>query len=233
MVSVIERRIVDRGAEYRHTPSSYAMVRRICSVVRGASPEARRAGEVWYDAVAELLDTVAEHYGIDAELVRGVFAETSPRVSVATNVWMTVAACELAASGRPVVGNVKGLRDRVRAAARVLSGDTSNLQLDPDGRLSTSRKVRSFWANLSGDTEAVTVDVWAARIAGCSHPDGQPSGGSYVAVAEAYRRAAARLGMTPREVQAVAWCAFRQDVSGQDAEEELAALRELVAASLV
>lgn len=213
------------GAEYAGVRSRLSMVRRIAKIVREAGPEARQAGSHWYPRIAALLQRIADHYGLGFDTVAGVFAVTSPRVSVTRNVWLTLAACAAHSEGRDV-SRLPGLSDRLQAAARVLSGDLGGLELDGEGTLTPARKVRSFWANLSGETTPVTVDVWAARVAGSTLD--QPVGGGYVAIAEAYRRAGQVLGISPREVQAVAWCAFRQEADGTDALAELADLEGLV-----
>jgi hypothetical protein len=74
-------------------------------------------------------------------------------------------------------------------------------------------KVRAFYANIMGDTDAVTVDVWAARVAtGLTGKAAERAIGTakrYADVADAYRHAARILGVTPREVQAATWVAAR------------------------
>jgi hypothetical protein len=59
-----------------------------------------------------------------------------------------------------------------------------------------------------GDENAVTVDVWAARVAGVD-PEILRRPREYAAVAEAYRRAAKRVGISPRKLQAITWCLIR------------------------
>lgn len=75
-------------------------------------------------------------------------------------------------------------------------------------------KVRAFFANITGDHDAVTVDVWAARAAeGRDNPNG-PTGGRYAAIADAYRLAAASRGVSPRECQAAIWVHVRGAAEG-------------------
>jgi hypothetical protein len=67
-------------------------------------------------------------------------------------------------------------------------------------------KVRSFWANIMGDTDAVTCDVWAVFVAlGRKDERMVSTPARYRMVADAYRRAAAILGVTPRGCQAAVW----------------------------
>jgi hypothetical protein len=77
-------------------------------------------------------------------------------------------------------------------------------------------KVRSFYRNITGDTEAVTVDVWAHRAALGDitlHANRSSSllrnGKRYRAIANAYRQVAPDYGLRPSEFQAATWVAVR------------------------
>lgn len=220
----LERRSLRRILRTRYSGvlTTRTMVRRILATCEGSTAEQRDAGLRWYGRFRGIAETIARAYGVDVETVAGVLAILSPRVSVSTNVVLTAAAIRAHVDGREV-RDLPGLGERLDAAARYLEGDTRPLDLDAHGKLTSARKVRSFARNILGDLDAVTVDVWAARVAGCTVE--QPNGGAYVAVADAYRRAARRLGVSPRECQAWAWCAIRSDI---DATEELAALQAAV-----
>ena len=206
------------------------MVRNLTTILESATAEQWSAGLAWYARFQALAADLAERHGVTVDEAAGVLAIVSPRVTVGTSVAIAddilgawVAGGQTAAAS---VGG--GLGERIDAAARWLAGDARPLALDADGRLSSSRKVRSFYRNIMGDPDAVTVDVWATRAAGATIE--QPSGGGYVLVAEAYRTVARRFGVSPRDVQAVVWCAVRSDI---DAAEELAALRASLAATPV
>jgi hypothetical protein len=85
--------------------------------------------------------------------------------------------------------------------------------IDSDAPLSTVKgnKTKAFAANLLGDTEAVTVDVWAIRTA-LGHTvrgDEVKYAGVYDAIADAYRAAALVLGVSAPSVQAVCWVVER------------------------
>jgi hypothetical protein len=72
----------------------------------------------------------------------------------------------------------------------------------------TGNKTWSFFLNLCGDHDAVTIDRWACRAAGL--PDAtHATDRGYALVAECYRVAADELGWTPAQTQAVAWTAIR------------------------
>ena len=90
----------------------------------------------------------------------------------------------------------------------------------PSGRIVSGHKVRSFFANITGDDQAVTVDMWAYAVATgdwTRHPqtgarvpaEATMTAKDYALIADAYRRAAAILGVSPRKCQAACWVAAR------------------------
>ena len=206
---------------YAHVPTQRTMVRRLTSIYFDASHDVRAAGMGWYPRFNVLAGKLAARHGVTAGQAAGVLAIVSPRVTVGASFVLADSVLREWVGGTRRIGECRGLNERVRAAWSWLDGDTRPLALDDGGTLTRARKVRSFYANIVGDADAVTVDVWAARAAGWRGGDAFPSGGAYVAIAEAYRTAARRCGVSPRELQAVAWCAVRSDV---DAALELAAL---------
>lgn len=218
-----ERRGI-RTRQYVGHPDRTTMVRSILRHYRSATAAEIHAGRVWYPYVASLLADVAERHGASFEDAAGVFAITSPRCSVAHNMAMTI---DLLSTG-----TARGLGERIEAARAYLQGDRSYVELDTDGTVTTSRKVRSFSANLQGDHEHVTVDVWAMRAAGVDvNRVEQSSGGSYILVAEAYRRAAEIVGETPRNLQAIVWGIARREGSAAGAGDGLADIRTVVDAA--
>lgn len=69
-------------------------------------------------------------------------------------------------------------------------------------------KTNRFARNIAGDTNSVTVDVWAARAVNV--PEKALSRvGVYEAVERVYQLAAKRAGIAPREFQAIIWCHVR------------------------
>ena len=90
----------------------------------------------------------------------------------------------------------------VRRAESVMAGEA----WIPDRR--RSPKVHSFANALLGDTEAVTVDVWMLRALGLPVNEGL-SLTRYEELVRDFRAAAALVGETPRELQAVLWIQAR------------------------
>lgn len=181
------RRLAGRSLE--------SVTRRIVATYRQASPAELAAGASWYadaNAIAALI--------ADGDIVRGacIIAALSPRQSWARNV---LGAREIAA-GNNAPSGFFGASIRKAIACR----DSA----DPLAAC-TGEKIQSFARNIIGDYESVTVDVWALRVALGESADDYPLGnvGAYAAIATAYRRAAARIGVAPAVVQAVTWCVAR------------------------
>jgi hypothetical protein len=207
-------------AGLKYVPTRQTMVRRLTRAYFAASHGQRVAGLEWYVRFGGVAGALAARHGVSFDDAAGVLAIVSPRVTVAASVMLADTVLREHAAGTRRFDVCKGLNANVVKAWRWLDGDRSVLALDVDG-LTRARKVRSFYANITGDVDAVTVDVWAARAAGWRGGDRFPVGGAYVAIADAYRAAARRCGVSPRELQAVVWCVTRSDV---DAGAELAAI---------
>ena len=228
----LERRAAKRARErkYAGIPSYRTMVRRLNALLASASDEQWDAGMGWYPTFAGVADILAERHSVTFDQAAGVLAILSPRTSVATSV--IVADRVLGAwheSGDASARMVPGvIGENVDRAVDFLAGRRYAVDMDQGRTLTEARKVRSFYRNVTGDPDPVTVDTWALAAVGSDRD--VVRGGAYVAVAEAYRTVARRHGITPRECQAVAWCAVRTDV---DAAEELWTLAELLRTSPV
>lgn len=178
------------------------MVRRITRAYRASSAAHRAAGLGWY---AEAWRVAGEIWPERPDLAAGVIAALSPRCQWSTNVVWARAMVHAARTGAPcpAVHTEKGMRPQ---AWRIANGEAPLSVLN-------GPKVRAFWSNIVGDTDAVTVDTWAARAAtGLSGKDAEraiSTPARYRAVADAYRRAAVILGITPRECQAAVWVHVR------------------------
>ena len=227
MTTDIEARALKRVRKTRYVglPTIRTMTDRIVARCERASADQWAAGMSWYAAFGGVADALAGRHGVTTREAIGVLAVVSPRVSVGTSVAVADEILRHWSDGsaeraRWTVG--RALPENVGRAVDYLQGDTAPLDLDVDGQ-SEARKVRSFARNIDGCPDSVTVDTWACKAAGVDTDRvDQPRGGAYIAVAHAYRLAAKRLGITPRECQAVAWCAERSDI---DAAAELEALR--------
>lgn len=156
------------------------------------------AGLSWY---GRAMDAAAAILPADPNRAAGVIASLSPRCQWRTNVSWAAAVIDAAERGdtEPPAVHTRAMR---ALAWRIARGEAP---LD----VLNGPKVRAFYRNIVGDSDAVTVDVWAARAAeGVSDPRG-PSGRRYALLAEAYRSAARVLDIPPRDLQAAVWVNVR------------------------
>jgi hypothetical protein len=164
-------------------------------------------GLAWYDRARRAAADMADRYGVSeshvpVECAAGVIAALSPRCQWASNVRAAELMLAAAAAGAPEPVTNGTLANR-RKAWRIANG------AEPDAVLS-GPKVRAFYANIMGDREAVTIDVWAARAAEGRDWPHAPVKRRYRLLAESYRRAGERRGMCPRDVQAAVWTVYRR-----------------------
>lgn len=76
--------------------------------------------------------------------------------------------------------------------------------------LGAGPKVLAFAANLQGDPDPVTVDVWMMRMIG-EAGDSPRSAKHYAFIQRCFQGAAGRLGEEPRALQAALWFDIRGD----------------------
>lgn len=178
-------------------------VARIDEWLELATPEDLASGLGWYDRAREEATSLAYLPGCGSvKRAAGVIAALSPRCQWGANVNGAHAMIRAAVTSapEPIVAGIATNRAR---AWRIANGE------DPDAVLS-GPKVRAFFANIMGDVDAVTVDVWATRAAtGRTDRDGLKRR-RYRLIAESYRRAGARRGLHPRDAQAAVWTVYRR-----------------------
>jgi hypothetical protein len=127
------------------------MAARLLDYWHGAEMWMREAGATWYtDAQAWAQERSAE-LSIDVVFIASVIAAFSPQTRWTDNL---LDADNLLRGNAPRKGVMSSNLNRAIAArVRGLSG------------LGNGPKVQAFARNILGDTNAVTVDVWAARAA--------------------------------------------------------------------
>lgn len=167
---------------------------RILATWEKATETQIESGAQWYLRAQQTADDMAAAYGCTSETVAAVIAHLSPRTPWSRNITGTA----VVLSGNTMPGLLgMNLRNAQRAMA-------SN---DAIGTLNGS-KVRSFAANILGDHDAVTVDVWAARVALGAEMDYAKilnRAGVYEAIAECYRQIARQVGVSAATMQATTW----------------------------
>lgn len=178
---------------------------RILGVWERATANDVLEGNKWYEDAHAYIERLAVAAHVSVETVAGVVAALSPRTPWATNkVWAERLVKDYA-SGSSVPSSV-GTGDNRNKAWRILWGGEAPLSV------LGGQKVTAFYRNLTGDEDAVTVDVWAARAAEgdeVTTTDKSIRGTRYEDIAQAYRIVADVVGVTPRHLQATVWVAIR------------------------
>lgn len=172
--------------------------RNITRCYRLATAEQVASGLAWYADAHELAATLDPQC---PDRAAGVLAALSPQTSWTQNVRMAT----LAYHDRPAL---RGLGRSLAQADAILAGAAPLAVLG-------GPKTRSFYANIVGDLDQVTVDRHAFDLAVGRVASDRERGavlarqGGYAEVAQAYRRAAKRLAVAPAQAQAVTWLAWR------------------------
>ena len=149
-------------------------------------------GRNWYRDATGQIDFIAHAEGWDRDEFAGVLATTSPRCSVLRNIRL-------------------GLHFMHFRNLRVvpMRGIRRSLQRFVDGDGIAGIKTGPFCANLSGNYDPVTLDIWMARALGIDQSDFNRK----ATHAEATRRVvrvARRLRVAPAEAQAAIWTGYQR-----------------------
>lgn len=170
-------------------------VDRIMAVYYSATEAEVLEGKAWYAEARALAGDVALAGNVTVEQAAVAIAQLSPRLRWDDNVraiWSLID-----------TGDAKGVMGRSVDKAR-----QALVEADPWVTFGKAPKTRAFASNILGNEHAVTVDVWAARIAGFTEKE-LSRVGVYEAIAHAYRLAAKRVGITPAQMQAITWVVAR------------------------
>lgn len=176
------------------------LVARIVRTFDRATSADVESGARWYDDAGLLAKDLGRSSGHGLQHAAAVIAHLSPRTSWSRNVATAIALLAYGPEEARDMGAMSALVDRAMASLDYADAFES---FGP-----AARKTASFARNIAGDREAVTVDVWAARVAGV---DETLLGrvGIYDAVADAYREAARRRSVDPATMQATTWIVQR------------------------
>ena len=174
-----------------------------------AEVDAMKAGSRWYRIAWNIAADMGRRYGVSGEQAAAVIAILSPRCSWEVN----IARAEAWLGEGSTVGLFTWQVERLREMLADMDGSWVEYVRGP--------KVSRFYRNIVGDTSAVTVDIWASRVAlgwvGANDNTYKQMVGTplrYELVERAYRAAANRLGVAPSTVQAVTWVQVRDYEAG-------------------
>lgn len=177
--------------------SHETIVRRILRTFDRATTSDIEAGARWYDESGALAASLADG-PVTMHHAAAVIACLSPRTTWSRNVATATALIREGRTAARSLGAMEALLDRAEIALQ---------DVDPIATIN-GPKTSAFARNIAGDREAVTVDVWACRVADLDE-NALGRKGAYDAVAHAYRLAARRRGVDPATMQATTWIVAR------------------------
>ena len=198
------------------------MAKRIIACYKSASPEAKENGREWYSQANYIAALIAQRYKVSLQVVCGVIAALSPATNWVQNIADTCNLLYAWSSGidpEKVVVTTYG--QNKSKAIRILSGQhrlTGNVTHIGDILLNNAKisKTHSFYVNiLLSNLGFVTVDRHAVRIA-LNRKDSDKicvTEKRYRNVRDAYIKAADKLGYNPKDLQAITWIAYRENVA--------------------
>lgn len=194
-------------------PSQEEMVKNVVYTFLNASPEDMQEGMVWYEEAYRECSRIAQKYGISTTTVVALVAVISPSIMWGGNISAPEKIIDLWQNGVPAsewVGfNIYPAN--LLKAERILSGDLTVMR---------GNKVKSFYANILGDPEPITIDRWSIRVALNDPKLGKdmivPSGKKvYNYLGDVYRESGRLLRTEGMDVQAVTWTVFRNKYNGK------------------
>ncbi len=182
------------------------MLSNIIKVWNAASTADMQEGMSWYVRAYEFCQLVADKYSLDVATVAGVVAALSPQNRWERNM-RDAEAMVVAYKLQLEVPHCGTYAANVAKAQRILEGE------EPLNVLG-GNKVRSFYANIMGDSESVTVDGHAWCIANDNKQTmlnvPKLTDKVYHGLADEYRQAAKQVGVQPMQMQAVTWVTWRR-----------------------
>lgn len=184
------------GPEFDHARLVAKIHRQWCCL----SDEQRALGEAWYPSAYALISAMVPTPGYGGSLrACGVVAALSPRMTWEENLSAAARMLETARVFGSILPAVNTIPNRLKAY-RIAKGEAP---LD----VLSGNKTRAFYRNLIGNERAVTIDVWAMRVAGLER--NSLTDRQYQRVCAAYREVAREAGTQPRTLQAATWISIR------------------------
>ena len=170
------------------------MVQNILNWYAVSTPQDRTEGLSWYREANKLLEIMAVNGQPDwknAAVISAFSTNTS---------WNRNKQCALNWAHGEQVGHLKDVLNKVD---RIEQAEI----LEECLAILNGKKLRAFCLNILGYWDHVTVDRWAARVAGT---DKYKTAKQYQVVAEAYIESADILELKPAVLQAITWITIRK-----------------------
>ena len=162
----------------------------------------------WYEVSSQDITKYASQFGLSADFVADIVAILSPRIQVSRNARL--------AHQFITTDNTAGI---MGARLDAIEHYRKTGQVSQSGQ-----KVRNFSANLRGNFDLVTIDVWMSRAFGVGYESTNSPAKSdaiYAKMAGKVTRLASRFGLSPASLQACIWSGIRQEHGIRDDEAYL------------
>ena len=162
----------------------------------------------WYEVSSQDITKYASQFGLSADFVADIVAILSPRIQVSRNARL--------AHQFITTDNTAGI---MGARLDAIEHYRKTGQVSQSGQ-----KVRNFSANLRGNFDLVTIDVWMSRAMGVSYEgvnSPAKSDAIYAKMAGKVTRLASRFGLSAASLQACIWSGIRQEHGIRDDEAYL------------
>jgi len=180
-----------------------AKTKRLCLRIDIDTTDKR--AKTWYpDATKLIKDLYPDNWGLFIDFL----ASTSPRMSVKKNWCVSVALME-AYENRHTSPQEWG-----DLLASLMPAHLNNVVRALQGKSIHGPKVSRFAANLKGDLDVVTIDVWICRAYGLEHKALTPK--VYACLEKKIRKDAMNCGIEPANYQALVWYSIRRTFGKRD-----------------
>ena len=177
-------------------------IRRILAVYNQTSDSDLTSGLAWYSRAQSAAKAIHPNLLIAA----GVISALSPQTEWTINKRWARQVCNAALSGKMWCPRV-ATKDRARKAWKI--ANLENPTKETILAILNGPKTQRFFLNIIGDYQAVTIDVWAQRVATGKDLRPPKPGRNYDTLEKAYQIASNRLGIYPRDLQATVWTWIR------------------------
>jgi hypothetical protein len=162
----------------------------------------------WYEISSQDIEDYSRRLELSADFVADIVAILSPRIQVSRNA--RIAHQFITTDDTTgIMGNRIQAIDYYRRTGKVSQ---------------SGQKVRNFSANLRGNFELVTIDVWMSRAFGVGYDSANSpakSDATYARMAGKVTRLARRFNVSPASMQACIWSGIRQEHGIKDDEAYL------------
>lgn len=171
--------------------------RRFEKIVAQAKPHHYADAVIWYNKAQQVAQLIADNMGTTLEVGATILSAFSPNARWAHNVAIAIRYSQ----GEKVGGLAYSLE--VAGKARELGFNAL-----------TGLKTHFFARAIAGDENAIVIDLWMIRAAGLiNKKTGElketATTVQYREISQAVLRTSRKIGLSPRDTQALIWCVIR------------------------